>query len=592
MAEEGKYIGGGFLIQPVGAIKIFTPEEFTEEQLFFAKTTEEFMTKTILPREEEIEHQVEGVLPSLIKEAAKVDLLGLDVPEKYGGLEADKTTSMLVAEKLAAQGSFSVALGAHVGIGTLPIVFFGNEDQKKRYLPSSVTGEKLGCYCLTEPTAGTDAMGISTKATLSEDGKYYILNGTKQFITNAGFADYFIVYAKIDGEKFTAFIVDKGTPGLSVDAEEKKMGIKGSSTRSVILDNVKVPVENVLGEIGKGHKIAFNILNVGRFKLGVGALGGAKNILIPTIKYAKERKQFGRPIASFGAIQSKIARSVSKIFVGESMSYRVAGAMDERIKAIDKDAPDAYEKTMAAIEEFAIEDSIMKVYGSETLDFVVDECLQIYGGYGYTQEYPAEKAYRDSRINRIFEGTNEINRMLIPGTFLGRAMKGKLPLMALSQKIESEINSGNVTVDIRDESLKEEIKITEICKKVVIYCLSAAVKKFMQNIKDEQEILTLLADCCIALYGMDSALARVIQTKKAGGKNADAQLDATRLFIVDGRDEVEKCCKRVLCALYDEKKASEEIAKIDKVLEYCPINTVAAERNLAKRTLDAGKYDL
>ncbi|MBC7195734.1 MAG: acyl-CoA dehydrogenase family protein, partial [Deferribacterales bacterium] len=426
--------GAEYLLTEVSKDDVFTPEDFSDEQKQIAETTEEFVTNEVMPDIEAIDQQDFDKVVAHMKKSGELGLLMIDAPEEYGGLELDKATSMLVAEKIAPSGSFSVAYAAHTGIGTLPLVYYGTKEQKDKYLEKIITGEWIAAYCLTEPGSGSDALGAKATATLSEDGKYYILNGTKQFITNAGFADLFTVFAKIDKEHFTAFLVERTFEGLELGPEEKKMGIKGSSTRQVILNNCKVPVENVLGEIGKGHKIAFNVLNVGRFKLGAAVNGAAKYALSEGIKYANERKQFNLPISKFGAIKEKIADMTAYVYASESLIYRLAGLLDDKLATIDKNIDNYYEEYQKGIEEYAIECSISKVFCSDVLAKVVDEVVQIFGGYGFIQEYPAERFYRDERINRIFEGTNEVNRLLIPGMMLRRAMKGELPFQKEAMK--------------------------------------------------------------------------------------------------------------------------------------------------------------
>lgn len=434
MTEEKKLWqkGGGWLLEVPE--RVYTPEDFDESVKEIARTTRTFVEKEVLPLLERMEHGELELNVPLMRKAGELGLLAIEVPEEYGGLDLPKVISTVVAEELSGSGGFSVTYGAHTSIGTLPLVYFGTEEQKRKYLPKLASGEWIAAYCLTEPGSGSDALAAKARATLSEDGKYYILNGVKQFISNAGFAHLFTVFAKVDGEHFTAFLVERDTPGLSFGPEEKKMGIKASSTRQVILEDVKVPVENVLGEVGKGHKIAFNVLNVGRYKLGAGAVGGAKRALELSAQYATQRVQFGRPIGRFGLIQQKLGEMASRIYAAESAVYRTVGLIDEALEG-KKGA----EAVMAGIEEYAVEASIIKVLGSEVLDYVVDEGVQIHGGYGYIQDYPIERAYRDARINRIFEGTNEINRLLIPGMLLRRALKGQLPLMQAAQRLQKEL---------------------------------------------------------------------------------------------------------------------------------------------------------
>ena len=508
-----------FLLNPIGSERIFTPEDFTDEQRMFAQTAEDFMNREVLPFVDRLESQEDGLMVEKLKKAGEVGLLMIDVPEEYGGLGLDKTTSMLCTEKLATYGAFSVSHGAHTGIGALPLIFFGQAEQKEKYLPMLATGELLAAYALTEPSSGSDALGAKTTAVLEEhDGeRFYRLNGTKMWITNAGFADLFTVFAKVDGDKFTAFLVEAAYEGVSTGAEEHKMGIKGSSTRMLILDDVLVPEENVLGQIGRGHKIAFNILNFGRFKLGVGVLGNAKRTIGIATKYALERKQFKQPIANFGAIRSKLGNMVIQTYALESMCYRVAGYMDRVIDQLDSNSPDYTARVMAAIEEFAIEDSIMKVFGSEATSYVIDEAVQIHGGYGYSQEYEVERGYRDARINRIFEGTNEINRMLIPGMVLKLTMKGELPLFEVVAKAETVVAADKVTPPALDpSSLEYEKFLCNHGKLLSVYVANVAIQKFMATFKDEQEVMLALADLLILTYGIDCTVARVSQLQEAG----------------------------------------------------------------------------
>ena len=575
--------GCSFLLHATGAERIFTPEEFTADQRAFGRTAEEFMEKEILPDAERLEHQEDGLMVKKLKRAGEVGLLMIDVPEEYGGLDVDKTTSMLVSEKVASYASFSVSHGAHVGIGMLPLLFFGNDEQKARYIPRMATGEILGAYALTEPGSGSDALGARTVATLVEkDGKrFYRLNGTKMWITNAGFADIFTVFAKVDGEKFTAFLVERTFEGLSTGAEERKMGIKGSSTRMLILEDVMVPEANVLGEIGRGHKIAFNILNYGRFKLGVGVLGGGKKVLEIAVNYAKDRKQFQTPIVEFGAIRQKIAEMTTSMFALESMSYRVAGYMDDIIGGLDRKAPNYAQKLMDAIEEFTVEDSIMKVFGSEAVDNLIDEAVQIHGGYGYSAEYAVERSYRDSRINRIFEGTNEINRMLIPGYILKKAMKGEIPLFELVARVDGVIAAEKVKAPAPgDSGLELEMFLSEQAKHVLVFTANNSVQKHMADLKDQQELLIALADIAIATYGIDSTLARVYQLQAAGKANA-VHLAMARIFVAEAYQSLLGVAERILPFLAEGDELSEKFAALDKFSFRVPTNLVAAKRVVA-----------
>ncbi len=564
----------------------YTPEDFTDEQKMLARTADEFMEKDVLPNTERIEAQDFELLRSLMRKAGELGLLAADIPEKYGGLELDKVSSMLIAEKMSKQGSFSVTWGAHTGIGTLPIVFFGTEEQKQKYLPGLATGDLIGAYALTEPNAGTDAMNIKTKATLSDDGKYYVLNGNKQFITNSAIADVFTVFAKVDGEKFTAFIVERDTPGLEFGAEEKKMGIKGSSTRAITLENVKVPVENVLGEIGKGHHIAFGILNIGRYKLGVGAVGAAKYSLQTAVKYAKERVQFGQPIANFGLIKEKLANMTLRLFVAESMVYRLAGLLDEAVKELDPESPDYPKRAWDTVAEYAVESSIVKVFGSEMLDYVVDETVQIFGGYGYIAEYPAERFYRDSRINRIFEGTNEINRLLIPGMLVRRAEKGLIPLIPVAAKVAKETLTLMPTMLPRPEGPLSEPKFAlQMAKRMALTIAAVAADKFRERIRDEQEVLGGLADIVIAVYGLESALLRAL---KSGDPLMASMVE---LYAYDVIKYIERRAYDFLPYMAEGDELKALVSMVRKLARpFTPPNAVIIRRSIAERVIEAEKY--
>ncbi len=588
---SGKFIkGGSFLIEGVEPQQVFTPEDFTDEHKMIAETAASFVAGEVEPNLDDLEAQKDGLMPELLRKAAALGLLGADIPEEFGGMELDKISSMLITENIIRGGSFSLGHGAHTGIGSLPIVFFGNRQQKEKYLPALASGEKFAAYALTEPGAGSDALSAKTKAVLADDGKYYILNGSKQFITNAGFADVFITYAKVDGDKFTAFIVDADSPGLSLGAEEKKLGIKGSSTRSVIFEDVKVPVENVLYEVGKGHVVAFNILNIGRYKLAIGCIGSAKLALEYAVKYASERKQFGVPISSFGLIKEKIGMMAAKIYAAESMAYRTGGLIDTMLHSIDMNAEDAGFKTARGIAEYAIECSINKVHGSEVLDFVADEVLQIFGGYGYTQEYPAERIYRDARINRIFEGTNEINRLLIPGTLLRKAMKGELPLLAAAQKLMGELMTPGMPVE--DTSfLGEQKQMVEKAKKMVLMVAGSAAQKYGEKLQHQQEILGRVADMVIEVFAMESALLRVLKAYETDGEEVAAVKKAlAEIYINDAMGKMDLWAREALAAVEDGDMLRTQLAAMRKLTRYTPVNSVKLKREVADTVIRAGKY--
>lgn len=585
--------GGSFLIQESSPESTFTPEDFTEQHKMISQTANEFVEKEVLPKIEEIEEQNWDVTLSLMRKAGEIGLLAVDIPEEYGGLGLDKTSSMLVAEEIGKASSFAVTHGAHTGIGTLPIVYFGTEEQKKKYLPKFATGELISSYALTEPNAGSDALSIRTTATLSSDGKYYILNGNKIFITNAGIADVYITFAKINGEHFTGFILEKDFEGISLGKEEKKMGIKGSSTRALNLDNVKVPIENVLGEIGKGHKIAFNILNIGRFKLGAGVIGGAKAVITESVKYAKQRKQFGKSISEFGLIKHKIGEMAIRTFVGESMVYRTAGLIDNILSGIDKSDPKASELTLKGIEEYAVECSIIKVYASEILDYVVDEAVQIFGGYGYIEEYPVARAYRDSRINRIFEGTNEINRLVITGMLLKRAMKGELPLIPAAQKLTDEIMGVGVQEEETTGVFAEEKKLLKSAKKAGLFVAGLAVQKYMTKLEDEEEIIGRISDIIMEIYAMESAILRVEKMLARGGKNkTDVYIDIVKAFVNDSIIRVETYAKELLAAIAEGDMLRTYLTALRRLIKYTPVNTILLRRKIADHLIEMERYAL
>jgi butyryl-CoA dehydrogenase len=585
--------GCSFLLNATGTERIFTPSEFNDEQRSFAQGVSDFMEREILPDAARLEKQEDGLMLAKLKKAGEAGLLMIDVPEEYGGLGLDKSTSMLCAEKMAIYAAFSVTQGAHTGIGSMPLMYFGNAEQKARYLPRLATGEIIAAYALTEPGSGSDALGARTTAVRTEkDGKaYYKLNGTKMWITNAGFADLFTVFAKVDGEKFTAFLVEAAFEGVSTGAEEHKMGIKGSSTRMVILEDVMVPEENLLGEIGRGHKIAFNILNIGRFKLGVGVLGGGKRSLSVATKYALERKQFDTPIAEFGAIRGKLASMTTELYALESMCYRVAGYMDQLIDSLDGQAPDYIQKMMDAIEEFTVEDSIMKVFGSETTDFVADEAVQIHGGYGFSQEYEVERTYRDSRINRIFEGTNEINRLLIPGTILKRAMKGELPLMQLVGELQATIGADKATLPSTvDAPLAVEAFLAGQIKSLTIFCANMAIQKHMADLKDQQQVLLALADLAIAAYGVDCTVARVMQQLENG--DAPVHVAMAKIFAAERYHQALTIAQKLLPSLASGDDLAANYAALDKFTFSVPTDLIALKRVVADHTVEMDDWNL
>ncbi|MCL6636017.1 MAG: acyl-CoA dehydrogenase family protein [Peptococcaceae bacterium] len=579
--------GGSFLIESVKPEDIFTPEDFSDEHRMIAGMVADFAANELAPRIEELEEQKPGLARELMLKAGELGLLSADIPEEFGGGELGKVASAIIAENITAGGSFTVSHGAHTGIGTLPIVYFGNEEQKKKYLPGLASGELVAAYALTEPGAGSDALNAKTRAVLSPDGKHYILNGEKIFITNAGFADVFVTYAKVDGDKFTAFIVDKDTPGFSTGAEEKKMGIKGSSTRSLIFEDAKVPVENVLYEIGKGHVVAFNILNIGRFKLGASTAGSSKIALNTAVKYALERQQFKTPIARFGLIQKKVAEMAARTYASESAVYRTAGLIEEGLAGIS-----GGHEAARRIEEYAVECSINKVHSSEVLDFVVDECVQIHGGYGYISEYPAERMYRDSRINRIFEGTNEINRLLIPGTILRKAMKGQLALLPAAQALAQELLSLRPGAPAADAPLAAEQAMVEMARKIFLMVGGNAAQKYMDKIQGQQEILGILADLVIEIYAMESALLRTQKALEKDGGAAEMKVLLTKAYIHDTFPRLDLLAREALAAMFEGDMLKTQLSALKKLTRYNPVDTIGLKRKIAARLFDAGRYAL
>lgn len=583
--------GGSFLLQETEPSEIFTPEDFNEQHRMIAQTTSDFVDKEILPRVHEIDEQQEGLSVSLLKKAGEVGILSVDIPEEYGGLGLDKTSSMLVAEHIGRTGAWAVSHGAHTGIGTLPIVFFGTDAQKKKYLPKFATGEWISSYSLSEAGSGSDALAARTTAVLSPDKQNYLLNGTKMWLSNAGFADIYITFAKIDGEKFSAFIVEKRFPGVSTAAEEKKMGIKGSSTRQLLLDNAKVPVENLLGEIGRGHIIAFNILNIGRFKLGASVIGAAKKVISGAVVYAKTRKQFNQPIANFGLIKQKLADMAIRTYVGESMVYRTAGLIDRMLEHVDKKSADASKQTLKGIEEYAVECSIIKVLCSEILDFVVDEAVQIYGGYGYSEEYPVARAYRDSRINRIFEGTNEINRLLISGMLLKRSMKGELGLLAAAQQLANELLSAPSGDGESEGVFASERRLVTNAKKIAVMTSGVAVQKYMDKLNDEQEVLGRISDIVMQVYAMESVLLRV-EKNLTRNLASDLHVNIVRTFVNDAMAQVEIYAREILPAIAEGDTLRTYLTVLKRLMKYVPLNTVVTKRAVADALIEKDRYAL
>src|SRR5712672_1581376 len=590
---KARISGGSFLLESRRADEVFTPEDFTEQQLLIGQTAEEFTFNEILPNVEKMEHKDFSISRDLLKKAGDLGLSGVEIPEAYGGLELDKVTAAVIADHIAQYAGFATTWGAHSGIGMLPLVFFGTEEQKKKYLPRLAAGEIVGAYALSEASSGSDALNCRARAQLTPDGKHYILNGEKMWITNAGFADLFTVFAKIDGEKFSAFLIERNFPGFSVGAEEHKMGIRGSSTCPLILNDCKVPVENLLGEIGKGHIIAFNILNVGRFKLGAMCVGGGRVSLEHAIAYAKQRKAFNKVIADFGLVREKLANMATLIYVGESLVYRTVGMMDVALGEVDKAGTDAAKETRKAIEEYAVECSIVKVWGSEMIDYIVDETVQIYGGYGFVEEYPAERAYRDARINRIFEGTNEINRLIITGFLLKRAMSGQLPLMPAIKKLMDEVLAGPSLAEELEGPLADERKLVAQAKKLGLFAAGAATQKYMLALQDQQEVLGAIADMTIEIYAMESAVLRAQKIAEQKGELAAAlPIAMTRVYMTQALEKIEAAAKKVIADVADGDMLRTQMAILRRLSKHEPFNTIALRQQIAGKTLEAGKYRL
>ncbi|HEX7063537.1 MAG TPA: acyl-CoA dehydrogenase family protein [Bacillales bacterium] len=587
---EANVKGGSFLIDDLEPEQLYTPEDFSEEQKLMGKTTADYIQKEVVPHFETLVNQDWDLTRKLLEKAGELGLLGADVPEAYGGLGLDKISSSLITEKFSRAGSFSLSYGAHVGIGTLPIVMFGNEEQKKQYLPDLATGKRLAAYALTEPGSGSDALGAKTTAKLNDEGTHYILNGEKQWITNSGFADVFVVYAKIDGEHFSAFIVERDYDGVSTGQEEKKMGIKMSSTRTLILEDVAVPKENLLGEKGKGHKIAFNILNIGRYKLAVGCVGGAKRGVELSAKYANERQQFKTPIAKFTLIQEKLANMATKTYATESSVYRTVGLFEDRFSLLSEEDQKDGRKIADAIGEYAIECSLNKVFASEAMDYIVDEAVQIHGGYGYMAEYEVEMAYRDSRINRIFEGTNEINRLLVPGTLVKKAMKGELPLLQKAQSLQEELMM-LMPEEPGTEPLDQEKHLLKNAKKIFLMAAGLGVQKYGQNLEHEQELLANVSDIINEIYTMESV---IVRTEKAIGKSGSdknkQKLLMTEVFCQEAFNRIEALAKESLIAVEEGDQLRMMLSALRKLTRHTPVNVIAKKREIARKVLEAEQY--
>ncbi len=582
--------GGSFLIEEGDASRVYTPEDYTSEQKMIAKTTDEFVENEVLPQVEYLEKHEFDRSVKLLKQAGELGLLGADVPEEYGGLGLDKITSALIAEKMSRAGGFSITHGAHVGIGSLPIVLFGTEEQKQAYLPALAVGEKIAAYALTEPGSGSDALGARTTARLNAEGTHYVLNGEKQWITNAGFADVFVVYAKIDGDKFSAFIVEREFPGVSVGPEEKKMGIKSSSTRTLILEDALVPKENVLGEIGKGHVIAFNILNIGRYKLGVGAVGAGKRALEITSQYVNQRQQFKTPIAKFSLTQEKLATMASKLYATESSVYRTVGLFEDHMGQLSEEQQKDGKQIAASIAEYAIECSLNKVFATEALDYIVDEGVQLHGGYGFMSEYEIERLYRDSRINRIFEGTNEINRLLVPGTYLRKALKGELPLLQKAQTLQEELMM-LMPQEVGNEPLDQEKMLVQNGKKIALLLLGLAAQKYGKELEKEQEILVNISDMISNVYAMESTVLRTEKAiSKTGVDQNSLKLKYTQVFCQEAFNRIEADAKETLIGVEQGDTLRVMLSSLRKLTRYTPINVISVKREVAKTLLEVEKF--
>ena len=586
--------GGSFLIETRTPAEVFTPEDLSEEQRQMAATAAQFARDEILPATADIEAKKPGVLPGLMRKAAELGFASVDIPEAYGGMGMDKTASTLITDHLSVVASFSTAFGAHIGIATLPLLWYGTEEQKQRYLPKLASGEWLGAYGLSEASSGSDAMNIRARATLSPDGGTYTLNGEKMWLTNCGIAGLYTVFAKIDGEKFSAFLIERNTPGLTVGAEEHKLGIRGSSTCPLVLQDCKVPAANLLGEPGKGHHIAFNVLNVGRFKLGVACVGGARHALAHTIKYAKQRKAFGKSIAEFGLIQRKIAEGATRLYAAESMAYRIVGMIDASLAQLGDEATRPAREIQRRIEEYAVECSILKVYGSEMLTLVADELIATMGGYGYVEEYPAERFYRDARINRIFEGTNEINRLIIAGWLMKRALSGELPLLSAIKTLMDEVMqppSFDAAADT-GETLAREAELLAGLKKIALFAAGVASQRFMAALQDQQEVMADLADIITQVFALESALLRARKVAASGKTSAKVAADMTGLLADESLATAEQASKRVLAACGEGDMLRTQLAILRRLARFTPADVVGLSRAVAAQCIQMDRYPL
>jgi alkylation response protein AidB-like acyl-CoA dehydrogenase len=590
--------GGSFLVESRTPAEVFTPEDLNEEQRQIAATAAQFAREEILPAADAIEAKEPGVLRSKLVKAAELGFTSVDIPEEYGGMGMDKVSSTLISDYISVLASFSTAFGAQTGIGTLPLVWYGTEDQKQRYLPKLASGEWIAAYSLSEASSGSDAMNVRTRATLSADGAHYILNGEKMWTTNCGIADLFTVFAKIDGEKFSAFLIERTSPGLTVGAEEHKLGIRGSSTCPLVLADCRIPAANLLGEAGKGHHIAFNVLNVGRFKLGVACIGGARHALAHMVRYAKERTAFGKPIAEFGLIQRKISTSATQLYAAESMAYRTVGMIDASLAQmsaqVSGELAHSPRETQRRIEEYAVECSILKVYGSEMLSVVTDELVATMGGYGYVEEYPAERYYRDARINRIFEGTNEINRLIITGWLMKRALKGQLPLLPAIKKIMDEVMQPPSFASGSEEGelLAREAEVLTAVRKIALFAAGVASQRFMAALEEQQEIMADLADMIAQVYALESALLRVRKLSAAGKASAEVAAAMTGLLADETMGLAEQAARRVLAGCGEGDMLRTQLAILRRLARFTPANVVGLSRSVARQAIQLERYPL